>query len=403
MSTFTQINQDFKYPLEVKAKYREQEIELIKLIEHNERHLKNLVSKKDSLNSTDVEKMNEIIKELQEMTWYVDRARAFNEVLYFIKSLKDYLNRPDLTLNLKNELVGLNTLISLLLSLNSKNSHYTADIVGLDHHLPIYTSLVERHKLREIQLIIEPIYFKDLENLNIKKTEFEKAVDEYSPMWIIKHFQKNLNRILNSLNNIANSINHIDIQIHKQFDMGVASITYTGKSSNSIQNLTIGNHKYKYIRDSEQRTMESCIKALHSNLGLLNDTINSMTFDSNLTPCYTHHRLNPLPSYSVISSRFPSQYDSLCNKMRDLMNSMEEVNNLFGQFAVQPYYGIVKEAVYHQRFDPTDNLIKNVLISDAVTGIVNVTFNKPRSRNFYFNFNLSFPDHSKFKQINMNY
>ena len=390
--TFTEVPTELKESIEKQAALVQRKSKLNAEIFYLELYLEKLGERRRLVLEEFTQKTFKIFEDLRQLKvkviakYQIISQMKNTNIIQFITYGEKYCN--DLEIQFLDSVRD----FELLSTLYSHKTTLELKLNKDDDYKKIIEELQIKHSMIEIEKCIEPFYLNDLDNLEKKKKILENEIDLYSPQWLMKQYEKNLNILLNNLNSIIEKLQSTQINNYASH----FNITHT--KNPKLRNLTIENYKMSLMKDQTQKLIFNLLKTSNINLEKLSSAVNNMKnvmLNINLPSVY----FQPITFY--IESDIDEKYKILLDKIQYINDSIQEVYQNYNNMMIYALDGIVSLGDYKMKSEieglPSRTFYL-VETSSVTTGMVFSCLIKPSCRTYHFSNNLFFLYHENFKK-----
>ena len=397
VQVFTEINKDFLAIYEklgvlneCKAKY-EKEISCLSL------YITYLNYKKTKLSEEFQDVIKGLMIELNTVEDQLAEIKTFEKQLIGSQSTTEFMMDPEQLANCSQNMMKLDNFLNVVAEIYNKIGKVSFEIKHFQNFEEVHRTIIHKYSLLEFERTIEPILKEDLNNLNNSKVEFEKKIKKYSPYWLCKQYEKNLNLMLKDLNKIIISLSELQISYQKQKNKPISNLKISKNEKILLKKLTIDNYKSIYISEPEQKLIIESLRTLYYNLEILNNSKNSIDL-KNFNIIVPAIYLNPvvLSKSSIKSSKAKDFYKLLIEKINFLSQSLIEVSKSLNDLKLIPIEGFTKETKTKHKTSQSSGVGLDRKTSSY--GVIDVLIVKPPFRVYFFNLNQTYTGHESFKK-----
>ena len=374
---------------EFRAKY-EKEIYCLSL------YISYLNYKKKKLSEWFREVVEGLLIELNTVEDQLTEIKTFEKQLIGSQSLTQFMMDPEQLANCSRHMMKLDSFLNVVAEINCRIGRVSFEIKYFQNFEEVHRTVIQKYSLLEYERTIEPILKEDLKSLNNSKVEFENKIKKYSPYWLCKQYEKNLNLMLKDLNKIITSLSEIQISYQKQKNKPISQLKISQNEKISLKKLTIDNYKSIYISEPEQKLIIECIKTLYYNLEVLNNSKNTidLKYFNIIVPAIY---LNPivLTKSSIKSSKAKDFYKLIIEKINFLSQSLIEVSKSLNELKLIPIEGFTQETKNKSKSNHSSRIDSERKTNSY--GVIDVLMVKPPLRMYFFNLSQTYAGHESFK------
>lgn len=404
---FTEIDSEYIEKVCIEAEFVEKETCLSKKIDFMKNHIDKLEEKKNALNSENVKEIELIGQEYLEVIKWNDSIRSFEEDLALAKTYQVIVGDDRLKSRLGEFMGKMNDFAGFMRQVYRRNAHYLKDLTLIEDHPNIYSSLSVNYEIYAVEKTKEPVFVLDLTNLQTYEASLKSQIDAYSPVWLIKHFQKNITSIYKTCCNIVDVISCLKIICNNSHFSGITSIKLTSQENLVSSKFTLGNYKATHIKYEEQRVMFNIIKLLHDNLIEIIRSLGSMRVIQDSRREYKIQFLFPnLRSsegfrFEMAQSEYREHYNIMIGNIKNVEYFIIYLAASLQQVSIKTTWGMIRDAEYRTEYDETTSSHRTVEVSSAVYGIKDAYLIKPTMLKTPLSFSIKFPNHPEFKKTKL--
>ncbi|OMJ78956.1 hypothetical protein SteCoe_21128 [Stentor coeruleus] len=280
--------------------------------------------------------------------------------------------------------------VEKIMNLKVKNAVITEAIIEDGSFYDISQALIEKYAEYEYQKALEPLFQLGLTKLTQRQEFLKKKIDEYTPIWLIKHFQKNLNSINKNLVFIVELINNMKLANIRNSN-GIIKCLYIEDHPNAYNCVfTAGNYKASFAVSLEEKFMFQILMTLQQNLIKLADSINSIKVTKDFSITYQIPIFLPSPTYPTTLDQIEctDYYSSLFQYSKMLEDCMLVIGSKLQDIQVKGIYAkhVAEFLVIREE--------SNIKI--GFSKLFDASLDKPNI-NFLISVPFEFPFHSDYK------
>ena len=391
---------EIKEQVEESVRYEEKKMEIEKNIEFCKEYYELLQEKYRRLYSDDLRDLGVLFNDLMVLNQFFDYAKMMASELASVQSLGDVMVKPMIL----NEIAGLVTKMGEVQDriefIKERNFQFRLGLAGLEGYWKIYEELVVQFKILAVQKAIEPVCYRDLENLITLKLRYAEEVKDYSPIWILKHFQKNACLIYEETCKVFDFFDRLQIKCLKDYETGGVRIELIGNYLPNLRNITVTNYKSEFITSKFQENIKENIQILHLNLSRLFDSISSLAIINNLTISFKIIKLDNLKL--IDNTPVPKEYKFLVKIIKQIEACLNAIQLALSKFSIIKSEGIVVTPIIETYFDSQTQEIQSKLTRAGKSGIINAVLITPKFSRIQLSHLAKFPNHSNFKLLRLN-
>ncbi|OMJ68699.1 hypothetical protein SteCoe_33786 [Stentor coeruleus] len=400
---FTEIDSEFIEKIRIEAEYVEKEECLSKKIVFMKSHIEKLEEKKKALNADNVKELEGIEQEYLEVVKWSDSIKSFEEDLALAKTYHVIVGDNRLRSRLRESMGKMTDFAGFMGQVYRRNAHFLKDLILIEAHPDIYSSLSVNYSTYAVEKTLEPVFEQDLSNLRTKEISLKAQIDAYSPVWLIKHFQKNITSIYKSCCDIVDVIMNLRIICQDSYFHGITGIKLSGHENTIKCHFTLGNYKTTHIRYEEQRVMFRIIKLLYENLCEVIRSLGSMWVIHDNRREYTIRY--PFPNlkssetfrFEMVQNEYREHYNIMMGNIKNVEYFIMYLTASLQQISIKTTWGMIRDSEYRTEYDSTTNSHRTVEVSSAVYGIKEAYLLKPAMLKTPLSFSIKFPNHTEFK------
>ena len=391
---------EIKEQVEESVRFEEQKMEIEKNIEFGREYYALLQEKSKRLFSDDLRDLGILFNDLMVLNQFFDYAKMMGGELNSVQSLGDVMIKPMIL----NEIAGLVTKMGEVQEriefIKERNFQFRLGLTGLEGYWSIYERLVVQYKILAVQKAIEPVCYRDLENLITMKLKYSAEVKDYSPIWILKHFQKNVCLVYEETSKIFDFFDRLQIKCLKDYETGGVRVELIGNYLPNLRNITVTNYKSEFITSRFQENIKENIQILHLNLSKLFDSISSLTIINNLTISFKIIKFDNLKLLE--DTPIPKEYKFLVKIIKQIEACLISIQLSLSKFSIIKSEGIVLTPIIETYFDSQTQEIQSKQIRAGKSGITNAVLITPKFSRIQLSHLAKFPNHSQFKTLRLN-
>ena len=403
VEVFTDVGEIFQ-TLSKKAGFIKKKTSHIKKIEYLAKDLDQLITFKERLDESFGDKVQTSVVNLAFIQEKMKEGQEIINEISSIKTMKNYFLTPYLPAKIQNFITKIPQLNEIANNIQLNLSDFRFNYLSKTSYKDdLYTDIIELYENFEVNQTLQPLFIKDLENLDEEESKLRVQVNQYSEIWMLKHFQKNLCIIVDSINQVISYFDSLQLIKQRVFNQGITSMHFRANIPKLIT-LTIENYKDEFIKEHNQMLIKSCILTLHSNLCKVFKTCETLKISPN--NCEINKQTFQLELIQVKTSDFiveknSEMYLKLFEKIKMAEMTIIQLNDSFFKVRLVLTQGVVCSGISRNVYEDSvfNPLPQRLHLRIPTNGWVEANVSTPKFLKMRNEKTLKFLNHLDFKVI----